>query len=143
MPYLIGIVAVVFVSLLGVLAGFERERGFYPVILIAIGTYYVLFGAMTASVAVVAMEVAVLLVFVALATLGFRRNLWVAVAGLALHGIFDFVRAGLLVNDGIPQWWPAFCGTYDVLAAAYVAWLLTRGRLAARPPAGWPRVAPR
>jgi hypothetical protein len=34
-------------------------------------------------------------------------------------------------NPGVPPWWPAFCGAYDVAAAVYLAWLLRSGRLRA------------
>jgi len=29
------------------------------------------------------------------------------------------------------MWWPGFCGTYDVVAALYLAWLLSRSTIAA------------
>src|SRR3954451_17710678 len=66
-----------------------------------------------------------------MAILGFKLNLWFAVAALAGHGVFDFVHAHLISNPGVPAWWPGFCLTYDVAAAAYLAWIL-RTRLAAR-----------
>ena len=34
----------------------------------------------------------------------------------------------LVANPGVPDFWPAFCGAYDVTAAAYLAWLLASGR---------------
>jgi hypothetical protein len=30
----------------------------------------------------------------------------------------------VIVNTGMPPWWPAFCGAYDVGAAAALAWFL-------------------
>jgi hypothetical protein len=50
------------------------------------------------------------------------------VAALAAHGIFDFFHPHLLINPGVPVWWPGFCLTYDVTAAGYLAWLLRRGQ---------------
>jgi len=61
------------------------------------------------------------------ASVGFRRSLWLVAAGLAAHGVMDFFHGQLVVNPGVPAWWPAFCGSYDVAAAGYLAWRLTRG----------------
>ena len=74
----------------------------------------------------IAVESGVMGVFVVAASLGFRRSLWLVVAGLAAHGVQDFFHARLVANPGVPAWWPAFCGTYDVVAAGYLAWRLTR-----------------
>lgn len=52
------------------------------------------------------------------------------VAGLAGHGIFDFVHGYLIANSGVPAFWPAFCGSYDVVAAAGLAWILNRPAIA-------------
>jgi protein-S-isoprenylcysteine O-methyltransferase Ste14 len=46
------------------------------------------------------------------------------VAGLALHGIYDFIHPAVITNPGVPTWWPGFCLAYDVIAAAYLAALL-------------------
>jgi len=42
-------------------------------------------------------------------------------AGLFGHGVFDTVHGHILANAGTPAWWSAFCGTYDLTAAAYLA----------------------
>jgi hypothetical protein len=67
--------------------------------------------------------------FVVAAAVGFKRSLWVVVAALAAHGAYDFVHGQLFTNPGVPQWWPAFCLAFDVVAAAYLAWLLSRSRV--------------
>jgi hypothetical protein len=64
-----------------------------------------------------------------LAAAGFRSSLWVVVAALAAHGVFDLVHGGVIENPGVPGWWPAFCLTYDVTAATYLLWLLRSGRI--------------
>jgi hypothetical protein len=69
--------------------------------------------------------------FIALAVAGFKRSLWLVVVALAGHGILDLFHASLISNPGVPDWWPSFCGTYDITAAAYLAWLLKRGRVRA------------
>jgi hypothetical protein len=43
--------------------------------------------------------------------------------------VLDFFHARLVANPGVPVWWPAFCLTYDVAAAGYLAWRLTRDQI--------------
>jgi hypothetical protein len=66
--------------------------------------------------------------FIVLAVVGFRKSLWVVAAALALHGVFDSVHGSFIFNPGVPRWWPAFCLTYDVAAAGYLAWLIISRR---------------
>ena len=40
--------------------------------------------------------------FVVLSIVGFRINLWLVAAALAMHGILDFFHADLVVNPGVP-----------------------------------------
>jgi hypothetical protein len=70
-------------------------------------------------------------VFIAAAAIGFRSSLWVVALALAAHGVFDLVHSRVISNPGVPAWWPAFCGAYDVTAAAYLAWLLRTDRIRA------------
>jgi hypothetical protein len=71
------------------------------------------------------------MVFLAAAVTGFKSSLWIVVAALAGHGIFDLLHGTVITNPGVPSWWPQWCLAYDVTAAAYLAWLLRRGRLRA------------
>ena len=67
----------------------------------------------------------------ALAVAGFQKNLWLAAVGLAGHGVFDFVHHLFIRNPGVPEWWPGFCGSFDVLAGGVLALLLMqRSRVA-------------
>ena len=50
MPYVIGIVLSVGVALFARYVGFDRDRAFYPTVMIVIASYYVLFAAMSGSV---------------------------------------------------------------------------------------------
>jgi hypothetical protein len=61
--------------------------------------------------------------------IGFRMNAWLVAVGLVAHGLFDFLRGDLIVNPGVPVWWPAFCGSFDVVAGGYLAWWLARARV--------------
>jgi len=85
----------------------------------------VLFAVMGGSGRAVVVETLVAAAFVLAASVGFRRSLWLVVAALAAHGVQDAFHGRLVANPGVPAWWPAFCLTYDVAAAGYLAWRLT------------------
>jgi hypothetical protein len=126
MPYLTGIVLALMTSGLARLVGLDRDRAFYPTVLLVIASYYVLFAVMGGSGHALLSETLVMAGFLLLALIGFKRNLWLVAAALAAHGIFDFFHDRVVVNPGVPPWWPAFCLTYDITAAAFLAWLLRR-----------------
>jgi hypothetical protein len=125
MEYFIGVVLSLIVAGMGGV-GFDRDRSFYPVILILIATYYVLFAAMGASGRVVALESLAGAVFLVAAVIGFKRNLWLVVAALIAHGISDLVHRHFIDNPGVPAWWPGFCLAFDVVAGGVLAVLLVR-----------------
>src|SRR5262245_53630416 len=124
MEYVIGVAAAVGVGLFASVIGFDKDRSFYPVVLIVIATLYLLFAAMAKSTGSLVAEDIPALVFVAMATIWFRKTPWLVVAGLALHGIFDFFHHAVIANPGVPTWWPGWCLSYDVVAAAYLAALI-------------------
>jgi hypothetical protein len=124
MEYVIGVAAAFAVGLFGTVIGFDKERSFYSVALVVIATLYLLFAAMAGSTASLVAEAIPALLFVATAAVGFRKSPWLVVAGLALHGVFDFFHPAVIANPGVPVWWPGFCLSYDVVAAAYLAGLL-------------------
>ncbi len=131
MPALVGIGLAVVVWALGRWVGFDRDRAFYPVILTVIASYYVLFVVMAGDKAELLIELLVFTLFAGAAPLGFLTSLWIVVAGLAMHGVFDFVHGFLLAGTGVPPWWPSFCLAYDLAAAlGLAAILLVRGRSA-------------
>ena len=125
MPFLIGAVLAVAAAIFAVRAGLDR-RTFYATVLIVVATYYILFAVMSGSSRAVVIESCVAALFALLAAIGFRTRLWIVAAGLALHGAQDFVHGALVTNPGVPDWWPAFCGAYDVVAAMIVVVLLAR-----------------
>jgi len=128
---LVGALLAFSVGLFATGLGLDRDRAFYPVVTIVIASYYALFAVMGASTHALVLESLVCAVFLAVAVTGFRWSLWVVVVALAAHGIFDLTHAAVISNPGVPNWWPEFCLTYDVTAAAYLAWLLKSGRVRA------------
>lgn len=99
--------------------------------MIVIASYYALFAVMGGSVHALMVESIVVAAFLAASIAGFRTSLWLVVAALAAHGLFDFIHGRLITNPGVPAWWPPFCLSFDVVAAAYLAWRLSRSRVSA------------
>jgi len=130
MPYVIGLVASAGVAMFARYVGFDRDRAFYPTVVIVVALYYVLFAVMSGSVQTVALESVVMSLFAITAVVGFKSSAWIVVAALAGHGVFDAVHGYIIENAGVPVWWPAWCLSYDVGAAAGLAWLLRHGFVA-------------
>ena len=124
MSIAIGIVLALIVGSVATLIGLDRDRAFYPVVTIVIASYYALFAVMGGSMQVVIVESVVAAAFLGVALAGFKSTLWLVVIGLAAHGVFDLIHPHLYANPGVPVWWPSFCLAYDLVAAAYLAWLL-------------------
>lgn len=125
MPIAVGATLALGIGLMATIVGFDRERSFYSTVLIVVGSLYALFAVMGGSTRALALESVGAAIFLATAIVGFRRSMWLVAAGLALHGVFDFIHGRVIANPGVPAWWPGFCGAYDVVAAIYLGWLLT------------------
>jgi len=126
-PYVVGIVLSIGVALFARWVGFDRDRAFYPTVLIVIASYYVLFAAMSGSIQTVVLEAALMTVFVIASIAGFKGSAWIIVGALAAHGVQDAVHGHIVANAGVPAWWPAWCLAYDIGAAGALACLLMRG----------------
>jgi hypothetical protein len=126
MEYVIGLVLALAVTAGATVIGFDRERVFYPAVLIVVATYYILFAAIDGSATVVIKESLVAGGFVLVAVIGFKTRLWLVAVAIAAHGIFDLVHTLLIENAGVPPWWPGFCMAFDVTAGVYLALLLLR-----------------
>jgi hypothetical protein len=131
LAYLVGAVLALAVSGMATLSRLDRDRAFYPTVMAVIASYYALFAVIGGSDHALGVETAVITVFLAASLVGFKYSLWLVVAGLAAHGIFDAFHDQLIANPGVPLWWPQFCLTYDVVAAGYLAYLLLRRGVAA------------
>jgi hypothetical protein len=126
LAFVVGAILALVVGGCATLLGLDRDRAFYPTVLIVIAFLYALFAVMGGSGHALAAEAPAIAVFVGAAVVGFRGSLWILVAGLAAHGLFDAIHGRWIANPGVPAWWPAFCLAYDVAAAGYLAWLLWR-----------------
>ena len=109
--------------------GMDRERVFYPAVVMAVASYYLAFAVVDGRSEVMLSEVAIAAVFIAGAVAGFKYSPWIAVVALGGHGVMDGFHHLLVHNAGVPRSWPGFCGSFDVTAAALVALvMLARAR---------------
>lgn len=105
---------------------FDRERSFYPTVLIVIASYYLLFAVIgNATFITLVAETLLASLFLGLAAFGaFRSMAWVGL-GLILHGLLDSIHPAILQNPGVPAWWPAFCAAVDLSLGVWVVWLVS------------------
>lgn len=136
MALIVGIVLALVISAFARIVGLDRDRAFYPTVMIVIALLYSLYAVLGESTHALVLELLVGTVFIAAAVAGFRSTLWIVAVALAAHGIFDLVHGAVIANPGVPAFWPQFCAAYDIVAAACLAWLLLSGRIASR---GWSR----
>ena len=83
LPYVVGIVLSIGVAVFARWVGFDRDRAFYPTVLIVIASYYVLFAVMSGSVETVLLESIMMALFAVAAVAGFKASPWIVVAALA------------------------------------------------------------
>lgn len=106
------------VAFLARAAGFDRDRSFYPVVLIVIAFYFVLFAVISGDWTAILTQAIVALGFCGIAIIGHRSAIVIAAAGIAGHGVYDFAYGALGLEHGAPTWWPVFCGVIDVILGA-------------------------
>ena len=134
MEYLTGVLLALGISTGATAIGFDRERAFYSVVLMVVASYYALFAVMGGSVRALLVESLPIGLFLLVAAVGFKKNMWFVAIGLIAHGVFDFLHGHFISNPGVPTWWPGFCMAYDVTAGAYLAYRLKRSTSAPKSP---------
>jgi uncharacterized membrane protein HdeD (DUF308 family) len=129
MPLVVGVLLAVATAALAKFTRFEEERSFYSTVLVIIASYYVLFAVLGGSSHALVGELVVAIVFSIAAILG--ALFLPALVGIAImgHGLFDLVHDLLIENSGVPPWWPAFCGIFDIVLGLWVI-----GLYRSRPP---------
>ena len=129
MEYIVGITLALFFCAAAAGLGLDRERAFYPAVVMAVASYYLAFAVVDGRGGVMLSEVAIAAVFIVSAVAGFKLNPWIAVVALGGHGVMDAFHHLLVHNAGVPQVWLGFCMSFDVTAAAFVALvMLARAR---------------
>ncbi len=124
MEYVVGIALALLVCLGANWVGLDRDRAFYPTVLIVVASYYVLFAALGGDERALLADAAIAMAFGAMAVFGFRRRPWIIVAALFAHGVLDGFRPFVVHNAGVPQTWPAFCLSFDWAMAIALGWTL-------------------
>ena len=137
MEYIVGITLALFFCAAAAGLGMDRERVFYPAVVMAVASYYLAFAVGDGRGAVMGSEVAIAAVFIAGAVLGFKRSPWIAVLALGGHGVMDAFHHHLVHNAGVPQAWPGFCMSFDVTAAAIVTLIMLARAQGSRTPPGF------
>jgi len=96
------------------------EATVYALGLVLIAAIYIGFSVADGRGRVIAVETGVASVFVVVAAAAVTGSGWLIVAGLVGHGLKDLWqhRTGFVANT---RWWPPFCATVDVVAAALIA----------------------
>ena len=126
LPISLGLLCAFAIAGAGRCSGFEKDRSFYPTVLIVIASYYLLFAAM-ANEAIIAESLGLAL-FSGIALVGAFIAPWLVGAGIILHSVFDLIHAQIINNPGVPTWWPAFCAAVDVLLGLWVIYISTGSR---------------
>jgi hypothetical protein len=129
MEIVVGVVLAIGVGIFLSISKMDRDRSVYPVIMIVIAMLYVLFAVMGGSTRALGFEIVAALLFIAAAVVGYRSALWIVAVALAAHGVFDLVHPRLIDNPGVPTFWPMFCSAYDITAAIYLGWIISRDRI--------------
>lgn len=124
MEYLVGILLALAVALGATGFGLDRDRAFYPTVLIVIASYYGLFAVMGGSLPTLVYELIPMALFTVCGLVGFKWGAGFVVIGLVAHAVFDVVHPHLIDNAGVPVWWPGFCLTYDATMGLYLVMVL-------------------
>lgn len=126
MEYVIGAAGAFAVSIGAAAIELDRDRAFYPTVLIVVASYYGLFAVMAGATPAFIAEAAVLAIFAVCAVAGFKTSLWLVAGALMAHGALDLFHGHVISNPGVPGWWPGFCASYDLVAGSYLASRLWR-----------------
>jgi len=128
-PLLVGVLTAVAIAALAKSTRFDQDRSFYPTVLVVIASYYLLFAVMGGSGQALAWELVAAVAFSAVAIIGALHLPLLVGAGIVAHGFFDLVHFTMMENAGVPDWWPGFCGSLDVVLGLWVIGLSRSGHV--------------
>ena len=127
-PLLVGVLTAVAIAVLAKSTRFDQDRSFYPTVLVVIASYYILFAVIGGSGQALVWELVVAVAFSAVAIVGGLHLPLLVGLGIVAHGLFDLVHLTMMENAGVPDWWPGFCGSLDVVLGLWVIGLSRSGR---------------
>ena len=103
------------------IAGFDRDRATWPLVLMAIAVAYVLLAAGAGLRIYMGIEALIAVPFIALAVYGYHQHHRVVLAGALLaHALVDLLHVGVLDHDGVPALYPWLCVGTDATLAAWI-----------------------
>ena len=106
----------------------------WPLILLTLPIYYMLFGLLAGDMQVILLELLYGIPFILLGVVCWKMGsvwmVYVLAAGWLMHGVYDFTHDHFFENPGVFTWYPAFCALIDVFVAVY---LVAAGHNFARP----------
>jgi len=109
-------------------ARIHREHGTYAVLLMMIAAVYPIMSLHFGEFELSRLHIALAAAFGACALIGARLNLWIVVAGLAAHGLFDFAMYTDAIESPAQAWYLALCCGFDLAVAAGLAGFLLQGQ---------------
>lgn len=106
------------------------QRWLYSLGLLTLPSLYASFALQAGEPAVGAKEMIYGVPFVAaglvFACVSIRQSAIVVGAFWVLHGAYDLTHSRFITNAGVPDWYPVFCFSVDVVVGAYLLWLSRR-----------------
>jgi len=119
---LAGIIAGILIVFTLFRTGMLAERSGSAVLLASVAVFYPVFAVIDGHLISAAVHFVIFLAFCWLATMGFRKGMHLIAGGLLAHGLFD-IGLMAMASPG-PDWWPAFCASLDIVAAAALVRLI-------------------
>ena len=106
------------------------QRWLYALGLLTLPSLYALFALQAGEQAVGVKEMIYGIPFVVVglvfAMVSVRQSAVVVGAFWILHALYDLTHGQFFTNPGVPDWYPVFCFSVDVVVGAYLLWLSRR-----------------
>lgn len=106
------------------------ERWLYSLGLLALPSLYALFALSVGEQSVSAREmmygIPFLVAGLLFALVSIRQSASIVGALWVLHGVYDLAHGRLITNPGVPDWYPVWCFSVDVVVGGYLLWLSRR-----------------
>jgi hypothetical protein len=104
-----------------------EKKWAYPALLASFPAYYWVFALYAADDVALRHELAVSIIFLAIAFVAYRvksvASMLLLAIGFIGHAAYDVYHDMLFINTGGPKWWPEFCGAVDILVGCYLVYL--------------------
>ena len=102
----------------------ENTAWLYPLLLASFPIFYWIFAIYASDYAALPGEIAVGLVYFAIAYIACRwrssgTSIILAIFFIS-HAVYDAMHHAIFVNEGTPVWWPEFCGSADLVFGFYL-----------------------